>query len=102
MPVLRPELALLLSLTACEHADAVRAEEPPPPAPAPEPTAPPAVAPAVAPVAPAPAEPTPAPAIRTTLPRPSDAELDRRCMSRAGCHWKGENTAPRVVKKAAK
>src|SRR5262245_57541618 len=35
MPVLRPELALLLSLTACEHADALRPEEPPAPAPAP-------------------------------------------------------------------
>jgi hypothetical protein len=99
-------LMLLLALVACERADLATLPEPQfeRPEPEPEPAPPsaivePASSSEPAPVEPTPAEP-PAPAIRVAPTLAPDArELDRRCMSRAGCRWEGEPKRPRIVKK---
>ena len=101
-------LTLLLFLAACERSDTSTTPEPkvaPEPAPVAEPAPPPAPAPevkaekapAVAPVAPEPA-PAPKPVVVKKPALPTAADLDHRCMSRAGCNWEKEER-PRVMKK---
>lgn len=95
----RPTPLALLLLAACEHAD--RPTLPPPPTLEPEPVR-------VEPIAEVAAEPAPPPALAPPVAPlirparvPTAEELDRRCMSRAGCRWEGEVTRPRVVKREA-
>lgn len=119
------KLTLLVSLAACERSDTTTTPEPQfvdPPAPQPEARLEVAPAPiadvqplpepkpekaAVAPVKPkvakkavAAKKPNPKLAPLTTGPFvPSEHELDRRCMSRAGCRWEREEMKLRVTKK---
>ena len=98
-------LTILLTLAACERADTTTtpepklAAEPLAPAPAPAPDLKADEAPAVAPIAP---EPTPAatpePVVVKKPTLPTTYELQRKCMSRAGCRWEREER-PRVTKK---
>jgi hypothetical protein len=103
-------VVLLLSLAACERANLATQEPqfaPPPPAPAPPAPAPVASEPVLLEGLPEVVPEAPAPAVAPAKPQlyfgkqSLDGELDRRCMSRAGCRWKGEREAPRVVKKPA-
>ena len=97
-------LTILLTLAACERSDTTTTPEPklaaePAPAPAPAPKA--EEAPAVAPLAPEPkAAPEPKPVTVKKAKLPTPYELDRKCMSRAGCRWEKEEQ-PRVTKKPA-
>lgn len=93
-------LAIALSLAACEHASPPQFPEQPAEA-APEP-APPTTEPAVAPVTQAP---VPAPTAPAVTINPNDKKsFQKRCnpMSRAACRWvedRDERELPRVIRK---
>jgi hypothetical protein len=82
---------MIVTLAACEHADHVEPAAPQLATPAPVPAD---AAPLIAPVVPADAAP-----IVEKKPLFDEDKLDRQCMSRAGCKWKGEKTGSRVTKK---
>ncbi len=106
-------LALILSVTACEHAQPMTQREPTfeaarpaPIEPAPAPTPPPPLTePAAAPIAPAPkVAPKPAEPVDQPTAEAPKKKLVKKCnpMSRAGCRWSeevDERFTPRVVKK---
>ena len=89
MPSYR-KLTMLFTLAACEHAaPATTAHEPRTPEPAPVVEA--------EPPKPAPKQPA------IIKPKsPTAYELDRKCMSRAGCRWEKEAPLPRVQKREDK
>jgi hypothetical protein len=90
-------LVLLASLAACEHIDTARVEQPDQPAP--EEAVDPVVRASVK-DSDSLANPKPAVALQPQrAPLDRTDELDRRCMTRAGCRWGHEVERPRITKK---